>query len=124
MTRDPLDAFDADLWETVAADHDVDAEALSALARAHQAGIRELPGVENLVYEWRRSLPVSPLVERREDVYLLRVEDAVWGEFRAVLDCDDAEFAALRAAHARQFERSLDDDLDAAPEGAFVLTRP
>lgn len=121
MTRDPLAAFDDDVVAAVAAERDLSAASLSELIERHQRLVRELPGVEDVVYEWRKTLPDDPLVERREAAYYLAVAPAVWAEYGEALDADAADLDALRAVHDRQL-RSAGDP----PEGdreAIVLTR-
>jgi hypothetical protein len=122
MTRDPLASFDEGVIETVAREHDVPAARLRGLIRRHQALVRRLPGVDDVVYEWRRSLPTDPVVERRPDVYYLSVAEHVWPEYVAALSLSGEEATLLRAVHRRQFEsavgaRPTDD------RGAMVLTR-
>ena len=139
MTRDALAAFDPTLVRAVAREFERDPDALVALVRDHQESVRTLPGIDNLVYEWRRTLPVDPLVERRSDRYLLRIESAVWGEFTAALALGDDDARALRAVHARQFAESIrNDERGERPAGGpgardptrtdgrepIVLTRP
>jgi hypothetical protein len=112
MSRDPLEPFDETVIETVAADHDLNSATLRALLERHQRQMRELPGVENLVYEWRKTLPCDPLLERREDVYLLVVEPNVWPQFADALEFDAEALAAVRAVHAEQLtvETTFHDD--------------
>lgn len=132
MTRDPLGAFDSTVVDDVAWEFDCTPDSLAALARDHQESVRALPGVDDIVYEWRRTLPVDPLVERRSDAYFLRIESAVWAEFTDALALGDDEAAALVAVHARQFGASLggDERPGAAAENIaterepMVLTRP
>jgi hypothetical protein len=128
MPRDPLAPFDEALIETVAADRDRDTEALCGLVRRHQEQMRELPGVENLVYEWRQLLPSDPLVERRTDAYLLAVEPTVWPQFADALGVDTDALAALKTVHAHHLRATVDDDrgqrLLAETREAMIVTRP
>jgi len=112
VTRDPLAPFDAEVLAAAAEAYVVDDDRLRSLVGRHQESIRDLPGVENLVYEWRRTLPRSPLVERRPDAYFCVVEIAIWAEFADALALSATEAEALRAVHARQFAASLFDDID------------
>ncbi|WP_101297829.1 hypothetical protein [Halegenticoccus soli] len=105
--RDPLAAFDEEVVEAVARDRGVATERLRELLRRQQESVRELPGVDDIVYEWRRAFPRNPLVERRDEAYFLAVPDHVWPEFGDALSLSSAELAALRAVHARQFDASL-----------------
>jgi hypothetical protein len=104
-TRDELDAFDADVFAEVADDHASDADRLRDLARTHQSNVRELPGVEDIVYEWRSQFHWDPLLARTTEAYYLAVPDHVWAEFAEDLGVSDAERAALVALHDRQVRR-------------------
>lgn len=79
--RDPLVPFDAAVIGAVAAERGFDGSTLHERVRDHQAAVRELPGVEDLVYEWRRAFPRNLLVERRTEAYYLRVPTHVRPEF-------------------------------------------
>ncbi|MEF8887065.1 MAG: hypothetical protein V5A30_04600 [Haloarculaceae archaeon] len=128
MTREELAAFDDEVLLSVGTE--VGAERLAALAREHQAGVRDLPGVDDIVYEWRRGLPWDPLLFRSPEVYVLAVPNRVWAEFLDRLSPEDPEAEALRELHDRQARRTLErvarqevtDALDA--RAAMVLTRP
>ncbi|KTG10294.1 hypothetical protein AUR64_12010 [Haloprofundus marisrubri] len=126
MTRHPLVGFDADIVSRVAADHGTTAEALATLVERHQQSVRELPGVDDIVYEWRNAFTENPVVERREDRYLLSVPAHVWPEFASALSLSEEELAALRAVHADQLRVDVDSgdgntDFDDDP---MVLVRP
>lgn len=128
MTREELAAFDDDVLHSVGSG--VGADRLAALAREHQAGVRELPGVDDIVYEWRHQFPRDPLLLRSPKVYVLALPDRVWAEFLDRLNPDDPAADALLELHDRQARRTLaradrpdaTDALDA--RAAMVLTRP
>lgn len=126
-TRDELAAFDADLFDEVADDHGVETDRLRALARTHQSNVRDLPGVEDIVYEWRSQFHWDPLLARTTDAYYLALPDHVWDEFAESLDATDAERAALVELHERQIRRDAPEvgadtgRFDSAE--ALVLTR-
>jgi hypothetical protein len=122
MTRDPLAPFDEDAFAAVEREHGVAAATLRDLVRRHQRLVRDLPGVDDVVYEWRRFLPNDPVVERRPDAYYLSVAETVWPEYVAALSLDEREAAALRAVHRRQFDASV-GGRPAGDRGAMVLTR-
>lgn len=124
--RAPLAAFDDEVVEAVASEEGVDADELAALVARHQESVRELPGVTDLVYEWRKYLPYDPLVARTDEAFHLVVLPAVWEEFERG-GFSAAEVGLLRAVHDRQARldaRGRGDDEsvydDAAP---IVLTR-
>lgn len=137
MTRDPLAAFDDNVVTAVASEADIEAADLRELLRRHQAQMRDLPGAENLVYEWRKAFPWDVLVERREEAYLLTVATAVWPEFGDALGFSDAELDAVKRVHADQLAATVDADRTAADDGratdddaalrdreALIVTRP
>jgi hypothetical protein len=122
QTRDPLAAFDPATVERVAAAHDLPADRLRDRLAAHQRSVRALPGVDDIVYEWRRSFPGDPVVERRPDAYLLVVAAPVWAEFADALDFDEATRDAVRAVHRETVAAVVEGSL---PDGdPVVLTRP
>jgi transposase-like protein len=123
MSRDPLDPFDATLIEAVAADHGLDSERLRTLVRRHQEQMREMPGVENLVYEWRKLLPRDPLVERREVVSLLVVEPNVWPQFADALEVEADALTAIKAVHERQLSDTVGADASGGDDReAMIVT--
>jgi hypothetical protein len=121
----PLDAFDEDVLRRAATETGFDLTALRSLIRRQQEMVRELPGVEDIVYEWRRTLPRSPLVERRPDAYYLVVEARIWAEYAEALSLSPAELDALRAVHRAQLVTTVGADAVAGDDREpFVLTRP
>ncbi|MHB9286226.1 hypothetical protein ACKVMT_04200 [Halobacteriales archaeon Cl-PHB] len=121
--RDSLAAFDADRIAAVATESDISADALETLVQRHQAAVRDLPGVEDIVYEWRTQFHEDPLRDQTSEHYLLVLRDHVWEEFADSLDLSAAELTALQAVHQRQAEAILDEG---ALDGGLpmVLTRP
>jgi hypothetical protein len=122
MTRDPLEAFDDQVFAAVAEENGVPTAALRDLVRRQQELVRRLPGVDDIVYEWRRGFPNDPVVERREEAYFLSVADTVWPEFVAALSLDEDEATLLRAVHRRQLAASVGGH-PTGDRGAMVLTR-
>lgn len=108
MTRDPLALFDDAVIAEIATEFDISAEVLRGAARRHQEQMRDLPGVDDLVYEWRKTLPREPLVDRRDDAYLLVIHPGVWPQFVDALDLREAELDALRELHARVLAAEVD----------------
>jgi hypothetical protein len=102
--RDPLDAFDPDLVSSIAAETGGSADALRSLLRRHQESVRDLPGVDDLVYEWRRALD-DAVVVRTGSVFCCAVRPVVWSEFADALGLDGEERERLVAAHDRQARR-------------------
>lgn len=121
-TRDPLDAFEDTVIETVARERGLELSVLRELVRRQQQTVRNLPGVDDIVYEWRKAFATDPLVERRGDSYFLAVPNHVWPEFATALSVSTDELNALRAVHDRQFRAVLGDE--AGDNDALILTRP
>ncbi|MFB6084154.1 MAG: hypothetical protein ABEJ94_07915 [Halorientalis sp.] len=123
MTADLLAPFDDDLLATVAGRHDLDEATLRDLLARHQKQVRENPGVEDIVYEWRSQFHEQPVLQRTEDTYVLRLRAHVWDEFADALDISEADLHAVLDAHEEQTRREtgagLGDD-----ERAMVLARP
>jgi len=128
MTNEELAAFDEAVVESVAADHDVTVERLTDIVRTHQANVRDLPGVEDIVYEWRNYFHQDPLVGRTDGAYYLALPAHVWEEFTDDLGVSDAEADALRAVHDAQARAApTDAGVETArldTDAALVLTRP
>ncbi|WP_299263909.1 hypothetical protein [Halorientalis sp.] len=123
MTEALLAPFDEDLLATVAGRHDTDEATLRDLLRRHQQQVRDNPGVEDIVYEWRSQFHGQPVLRRTEDTYYLRLHTHVWDEFAAALDIPEASLHAVLDTHEEQLRRetgaSVGDD-----ERAMVLNRP
>jgi hypothetical protein len=126
--REELAVFDDEVIAAVADDHGLDPDRLRSVAFTHQANVRALPGVEDIVYEWRNYFHQDPLVSRTEAAYYLALPEHVWEEFTDDLELDDRESQALLALHDRQARESADEvGLDTArldSDAAVVLTRP
>jgi hypothetical protein len=126
--RDELAVFDNGIVDEVAADHDVSADRLAELARTHQSNVRDLPGVDNLVYEWRNHFHLDPLLARTDEAYYLALPAHVWDEFADDVAADGDERAALVALHDRQARAdAAEAGFDAARldgDDAVVLVRP
>lgn len=126
--RDALGVFDAGLVTDVAGDHDIDSDRLSTLARTHQSNVRNLPGVDDIVYEWRTQFHQDPLLARTSAAYYLALPDHVWDEFAEDIGASEAERAALVDLHGRQTRIDADevgaDTARLETSEPVVLTRP
>ena len=126
--RDALGVFDAGLVTDVAGDHDIDSDRLSTLARTHQSNVRNLPGVDDIVYEWRTQFHQDPLLARTSAAYYLALPDHVWDEFVEDIGASEAERAALVDLHGRQTRIDADevgaDTARLETSEPVVLTRP
>ncbi|MGM0592624.1 MAG: hypothetical protein ACQETI_13560 [Halobacteriota archaeon] len=98
--------------ETVARDHQVDQTELRTLVARHQDLVADLPGVEDIVYEWRKTLPRNPLVERRRAAYYLLVDERIWREYARALSFEGEELTAVEAVHRLTLRRVAADRLD------------
>lgn len=114
------DPFEERVVAAVARERGVDPAALRELVERHQASVRDSPGVDDLVYEWRRYLPYDPLVARTDEAFVCVVFASIWEEFADGMGIEDDEREALMAVHRRQARRLADVDEDAE---AVVLTR-
>ena len=119
---DPLAPFDDEILETVAAEYGVDVGRLRRVVRRHQELVARLPGVEDVVYEWRKQFPSDPVVERRPDAYYLSVAASVWPEYVAALELEESDAQALQAVHGRQLAATVGDE-PTGDRGPMVLAR-
>jgi hypothetical protein len=110
MTDADLTApFDDEVIRAVAAENDVDRDVLADALVDHQRTMQENPGVEDLVYEWRKQYS-DPVLERTPDRYVVGVRAAVWEEYGEYLGLEDDVLAALVAVHQEQVLRTLSED--------------
>jgi hypothetical protein len=121
--RHALAAFEDEVLAAVAAEHDFDADALAALVERHQERVRDLPGVEDVVYEWRSQFHEDPLVHRSEAVYVLAHRPHVWDEYVEAMELSETESRTLRAVHDAQARGLAGTDQLSSGE-PMVLTRP
>jgi len=127
-TRDPLAVFETEVIEAVATESDCSADDVRVLVRRHQQGMREFPGVDDLLYEWKKYYPYDPVVARTDRFVHVVLFPEVWDEFADRLDLTDAEQEALMAVHDRQARAAATargDDTDVFADAApLVVTRP
>jgi hypothetical protein len=122
--RPPLAAFDDGTFESVAGETGFTAGELRELARRHQEGVRDLPGVDNIVYEWRNHFHMDPLLTRTDAVYVLALRDHVWQEFADRMELSPGELGALKAVHDRQARGLVEATGRLDNDPALVLARP
>jgi len=122
--RPPLSAFDDETFGHVAAETEVSADRLRTLVQRHQEGVRDLPGVDDIVYEWRNHFHMDPLLVRTDAVYVLALPAHVWEEFADRLDVSETELDALLSVHDRQARALVDATGRLDGDTALVLTRP
>ncbi|WP_335998863.1 hypothetical protein [Halorientalis halophila] len=123
MTDDRLEPFDDDLLATVVGRHDLDEARLRELLDAHQRQVRDNPGVEDIVYEWRSQFHEQPVLQRTDDAYYLRLRAHVWDEFAEALDLAEVDLDAVLDAHEEQTRRVTGAAFE-GDERAMVLQRP
>lgn len=120
---DALAPFDSDRLREVAAERGVTVETLETLVRRHHEHADSMPGVDELVFEWRRFLGYEPLVARTDDAYHLAVDESVWHEFGSQIGLDDEAVDALIALHDREARATADDSTAYDRRAAMVLAR-
>ncbi|MES3518464.1 MAG: hypothetical protein PPP58_12455 [Natronomonas sp.] len=105
---EPTRPFAESIVEAVAGEHGTSTEELWELVERHQSRMAELPGTDNLVYEWRRGLPYDPVLFRTSEAHYVAVND-VWPEFASDLGLTETETRALAAVHDRQLRAAAAD---------------
>jgi succinate dehydrogenase flavin-adding protein (antitoxin of CptAB toxin-antitoxin module) len=121
-SEDLLAPFDDDIVELVARRHDCGEDEIRELLRRHQRQVREMPGVEDIVYEWRSQFHEQPVLQRTAEAYYLRLREHVWEEFADALDLAEVDFYAVLDAHEEQTRRKTGAGVDDR-ERMMVLTR-
>jgi len=111
--------FEPDRIEAVATDHGVESETLAAALTDHQEAVEDLPGVENIVYEWRKQYE-DPLVDRTETAYFLVVPHALWTEFADALELSDEIRDAVVEVHRRTVATNTQAPPSPADDQAYV----
>ncbi|WP_121823489.1 hypothetical protein [Halostella salina] len=103
--------------ESAAADAGIGPDRLRTLLETHQQGMRDLPGVDGLVYEWRTSLRDDPLVFADEAAYYLALPRRIWRQFADHHDMTDDEFEGVLSVHNDVARRAVADrdDADGGP---------
>jgi hypothetical protein len=107
MAEDLLSPFDDDVVALVADRHEPAPDRLRELLCAHQQQVRDNPGVEDIVYEWRSQCHEAPVLHQTPDAYYLRLRRHVWEEFADALDLADVELDALLDVHEEQVRHEL-----------------
>lgn len=106
-----IEPFERGHVDAVAADFAVEPDRLATLVASHQELVAGSPGVENLVYEWRKQFGASVLA-RSTDAYYVAAPPWIWSDFADHLETSEEETAALAAVHARALESKLDGESD------------
>jgi hypothetical protein len=119
MERDETGLFDPDDVRAAAEAFDVEFERLTAVIVRHQHAVEDLPGVENIVYEWRKQYE-DPLLARTETAYYLRIPRAVWEEFDDAIEVGDETLAALIDVHRRTVASECDAPADPPASVSYV----
>jgi len=117
---DPLDPFDDDVIRAVADANDVAVEPLQTAVADHQRTMRDSPGVEDLVYEWRKQY-ADPVLFRDPTVFIVAVPPTVWEEYGSYLDLEEDVLQALAAVHQEQTLRTDGVDLAGLPDGHATI---
>lgn len=122
---DLLEPFDTAVIRSVASENDVTVDALETHLANHQQTMRETPGVEDLVYEWRKQYD-DPVLTRTESMFVVALPPTVWEEYGEYLDLDTPVLQAVVAAHGEQTLRLSAVDLSGFPEShaPIIVARP
>ncbi|EMA24501.1 hypothetical protein [Haloarcula argentinensis] len=115
-----LAPFDDDVVRGVAGTNSVDEERLRDALADHQRTMRENPGVEDLVYEWRKRFD-DAVLHRTPETFFMAVRETVWEEYGAHLGLDDYLLAAVVAVHQEQVLRETAVDSSAIDQNAVAL---
>ena len=115
-----LSPFDEEVLHAVADDSRIEVQALRETVADHQRTMRETPGVEDLVYEWRKQYD-DPVVARTASLFIVAVPPTVWEEYGDYLDIDTPMLRALTAVHQEQTVRTPEATLDGMPDGHTTL---
>jgi len=120
-----LAPFADEVVRGVAGTNNVDEEQLRSALADHQRTMRENPGVEDLVYEWRKRFD-DAVLHRTPETFYMAVRETVWEEYGAHLGIDDYLLAAVVAVHQEQVLRETAVDSSAIAENAvaLVVSRP
>jgi len=103
--EDLLAPFDLAVIRTTAQHNDVEESALRDALASHQRTMRANPGVEDLVYEWRKQYD-DPVLVRTPDVFILALPPTVWEEYADYLEFEDETLGAVTAVHQEQTIRT------------------
>jgi len=126
MTDDDLlEPFDLAVIRTTAQHNDIEERELRDALAHHQRTMRETPGVEDLVYEWRKQYD-DPVLVRSPDLFILALPPTVWEQYADHLEFEDETLAAVTAVHQEQTIRTEAVEFGAIPEDnvALVVGRP
>ncbi|KAA9407139.1 hypothetical protein Har1131_10125 [Haloarcula sp. CBA1131] len=120
-----LAPFDDEVVRGVARANSVDEEQLRSALADHQQTMRDNPGVEDLVYEWRKRFD-DAVLHRTPETFFMTVRESVWEEYGTHLGLDDYLLAAVVAVHQEQVLRETAVDSSAIDEDAvaLVVSRP
>lgn len=124
IDTDLLSPFDEEVIRGVASENGIDVAPLRETLADHQRTMRQNPGVEDLVYEWRRQYD-DPVLARRESEYIVSVPPTVWEQYGDYLDIDRALLRSVTAAHQEQTLRKRDISLAGIPadHAALIVSR-
>jgi len=118
--EDLLAPFDLAVIRTTAQHNDVEESALRDALASHQRTMRANPGVEDLVYEWRKQYD-DPVLVRTPDVFILALPPTVWAEYADYLEFEDETLGAVTAVHQEQTIRTDAVEFSSIPEGHLAL---
>jgi len=115
-----LAPFDVAVIRTAARDNDIEEPALREALADHQRTMRENPGVEDLVYEWRKQYD-DPVLSRTDEMFILAVPSTVWEEYGDYLEMERPLLQAVVAVHQEQTIRSEEVDPEGLADAETVI---
>jgi hypothetical protein len=118
--EDLLAPFDLAVIRTTAQHNDVEEAELRDALASHQRTMRATPGVEDLVYEWRKQYH-DPVLARTPDVFILALPPTVWEEYADYLEFEHETLAAVTAVHQEQTVRTEEVEFSSIPDGHVAL---
>lgn len=107
MVSDETTLFDSVVVEAVANEDGIERDRLFDALGNHQRSVEELPGVENIVYEWRKQYE-DPLLSRTESAYYLGLPAGIWSEFGDALELEGPLLGAVVDVHRRTVSERCD----------------
>jgi hypothetical protein len=122
---DLLAPFDENVLRAVASENDIELSLLRDALADHQRTMRDNPGVEDLVYEWRKQYD-DPVLARTDSVFVVSVPPGVWEQYGEYLDIETPTLQAVTAVHQEQTVRMDRISLGGMAPGhtALVVSRP
>jgi len=106
MVTDESALFDVDDIEAVATEYAIGAASLADALATHQQSVEDLPGIENIAYEWRKQYE-DPLLARTQSAYYFALPATIWHEFDFSTEVSDTQLTeALSVSDHTRFGKA------------------